>query len=157
MITDKKADLVAGLLIGATGLVIAVHTATSYELGTLRRMGPGMFPMWLGILIAVLGLALAIGAALKLRKAAGQPAVRLEFELRNAVLATASVVAFGLLIKPAGLILSVLAVVAISALADRKNRPLTILVLAVAMLVLTLLIFIQLLGLPIQLLPRGLV
>lgn len=157
MITDKKADLIAGLLIGAAGLAVAAHTAANYPLGTLRRMGPGMFPMWLGIIIAIMGVALAIGAALKLRAQSDTPHPRLEFELRNAFLATASVIAFGALIKPAGLILAVIAVVAISAFADPKNRPKTVLVLITSLLVLTLLVFILLLGLPIQLLPRGLV
>lgn len=156
MPVEDKADLAAGLLVALLGAAVAVYAATSYDLGTLRRMGPGMFPMGLGALMGALGLILALGAARRSRAPLALARDRIGVEFRSAALATAGVVAFGLLIRPAGLVLAVLAVVIIPAFADRKNRPLPIIVLAVSLAVLAVAIFHWLLGLPMPLLPMGL-
>jgi len=156
MPVEDKADLAAGLLVALLGAAVAVYAATSYDLGTLRRMGPGMFPMGLGVLMGALGLILALGAARRSRTPLALARERIGVEFRSAALATAGVIAFGLLIRPAGLVLAVLAVVIIPAFADRKNRPRSIIVLAVALAVLAVAIFHWLLGLPMPLLPMGL-
>ena len=156
MSVDDKADLAAGVLIALLGAAVAVHAATSYDLGTLRRMGPGMFPMGLGVLMGALGAMLALGAARRTAAPLALPRDRIGVAFRSAALATAGVTAFGLLIRPAGLILAVLAVVVIPAFADRKNRPLQVIVLAVLLAALAVAIFSWLLGLPMPLLPTGL-
>lgn len=156
MPVEDKADLAAGLLVALLGAAVAFYAASSYDLGTLRRMGPGMFPMGLGVLMGALGLILALGAARRSRAPLALARDRIGVEFRSAALATAGVVAFGLLIRPAGLVLAVLAVVIIPAFADRKNRPLPIIVLAVSLAVLAVAIFHWLLGLPMPLLPMGL-
>lgn len=155
MSVEDKADLAAGLLVALLGAAVAIYAATSYDLGTLRRMGPGMFPMGLGILMGALGLILALGTARRTQAPLALARERITVEFRSAALATAGVIAFGLLIRPAGLILAVLAVVAIPAFADRKNRPLPIIALALSMTALAVAIFPWLLGLPIPLLPMG--
>lgn len=155
MPVEDKADLAAGLLVALLGAAVAVYAATSYDLGTLRRMGPGMFPMGLGALMGALGLILAVGAARRSRAPLALARERIGVEFRSAALATAGVIAFGLLIRPAGLVLAVLAVVIIPAFADRKNRPRSIIVLAVSLAVLAVAIFHWLLGLPMPLLPMG--
>lgn len=155
MTVEDKADLAAGLLVALLGAAVAVYAASSYDLGTLRRMGPGMFPMGLGMLMGALGLLLALGAARRSRGPLTLPRERIAVEFRSAALATAGVIAFGLLIRPAGLILAVLAVVIIPAFADRKNRPVTVMVLALSMVALSVAIFSWLLGLPIPLVPMG--
>lgn len=156
MPVEDKADLAAGLLVALLGAAVAVYAATSYDLGTLRRMGPGMFPMGLGAVMGALGLILALGAARRPQPPLALARDRIGVEFRSAALATAGVIAFGLLIRPAGLVLVVLAVVIIPAFADRKNRPRSIIVLAVALAVLAVAIFHWLLGLPMPLLPMGL-
>ncbi|WP_169306354.1 tripartite tricarboxylate transporter TctB family protein [Paracoccus hibiscisoli] len=155
MSVDDRADLAAGLLVALLGGAVAIYAASSYDLGTLRRMGPGMFPMGLGVLMAALGLMLALGAARRTRAPLALARDRIGVEFRSAALATAGVIAFGLLIRPAGLILAVLAVVIIPAFADRKNRLLPIMVLAMVLTGLAVAIFPWLLGLPIPLLPMG--
>jgi hypothetical protein len=52
-------DLLAGLLFAAFG-VAALLISQSYVIGTASRMGPGYFPRMLGILLVVLGAALAL-------------------------------------------------------------------------------------------------
>ena len=47
-------DFYAGLMFVIFG-GLAAWLSTSYSMGTGARMGPGYFPFWLGILLAVLG------------------------------------------------------------------------------------------------------
>ena len=63
-------DFVAGLLFVAVGIA-AIVIAANYPLGTAARMGPGYFPRILGILLILLGSALALRA---LRLQGGQAA-----------------------------------------------------------------------------------
>lgn len=50
----SQKDFLSGLMFMAVGAAFA-WGATSYSVGTGARMGPGYFPMLLGILLAVLG------------------------------------------------------------------------------------------------------
>jgi len=50
----SQKDFFAGLMFSGVGVAFAVG-ATTYTVGTGARMGPGYFPLVLGILLAVLG------------------------------------------------------------------------------------------------------
>ena len=50
----SQKDFFSGLMFTAVGLAFA-WGATKYSLGTAARMGPGYFPLMLGILMAILG------------------------------------------------------------------------------------------------------
>lgn len=54
-------DFLAGGLFAALGLVTAVASG-SYRIGSAAAMGPGYFPLALGLLLAVLGGAIMLGA-----------------------------------------------------------------------------------------------
>ena len=54
-------DFFAGVLFVAVGIA-AIVIAANYPLGTAARMGPGYFPRILGILLILLGCALALRA-----------------------------------------------------------------------------------------------
>ncbi len=51
----SQKDFFAGLMFMALGVAFA-WGATTYKLGTGARMGPGYFPLMLGVLLAVLGM-----------------------------------------------------------------------------------------------------
>ena len=51
----RKRDFYAGMLMTLLGIGVTFN-ATSYNLGTLMHMGPGMFPFILGIVLTFLGL-----------------------------------------------------------------------------------------------------
>ncbi len=53
MIKNQK-DLFAGLMYFVMGIAFAIG-ATSYNVGTGARMGPGYFPIMLGVLLALIG------------------------------------------------------------------------------------------------------
>lgn len=67
----SQKDFFAGLLFMAVGLAFA-WGATRYTVGTGARMGPGYFPLVLGILLAVLG-AVVVFKALVVETPDGDP------------------------------------------------------------------------------------
>jgi len=141
MIQNDRADIFAGLMVCCAGIVIAAYSYANYPVGSLRRMGPGMFPSALGVVLMLLGLVLAINSWRSLRAGAGREMPAITIEWRTAFLAVAGVVAFALLLPPLGLIPAVLAVVCISALADERNKPVKIGILAIFLAALAALIF----------------
>ncbi|QKV54136.1 tripartite tricarboxylate transporter TctB family protein [Comamonas antarctica] len=54
----SQKDFFAGLMFLVIGLAFAIG-ATEYNVGTGARMGPGYFPLILGVLMAILGTAIA--------------------------------------------------------------------------------------------------
>ncbi len=59
MLVKNQKDFAAGLLFTAIGTTFAIG-AQEYNLGTSARMGPGYFPMMLGIILALIGVVLAL-------------------------------------------------------------------------------------------------
>lgn len=158
MHVSGRVDLAVGLLVALFGAGLAYMAQAGYPLGTLRRMGPGMFPLGLGFALSGLGLALAIAGGLRataerVAAAAGdaRPMRLPGVEWRVALLTLAGVITFALLIQRAGLIPATMAVVAISALADKRNRVLAVLLLAIALCALAVLVFKLALGMSVHL------
>ena len=56
--TSQK-DFVSGLMFTAVGIAFAVG-ATNFDIGSAARMGPGYFPLLLGIVLALLGLVVTL-------------------------------------------------------------------------------------------------
>ena len=109
-------DLLAGLLFIAVGIA-AIALATNYTLGTAARMGPGYFPRILGILMIVLGAILAL-RSLRLD---GAPLPG--WKWRPVIVVLGSVVAFGLIVTRAGLVLSTILLIAMASAASHEFRP----------------------------------
>jgi len=57
----SQKDFFSGLLFITVGTAFAIG-ATNYTVGTGARMGPGYFPLLLGVLMAVLGVAITFNA-----------------------------------------------------------------------------------------------
>lgn len=55
----SQKDFISGVLFTVVGTAFAVG-ATSYTVGDAARMGPGYFPLMLGVLLAILGSAVTI-------------------------------------------------------------------------------------------------
>ncbi|MDP3170649.1 MAG: tripartite tricarboxylate transporter TctB family protein, partial [Polaromonas sp.] len=53
----NQKDFFAGLMFMGVGVAFA-WGATNYNVGTGARMGPGYFPLMLGVLMAVIGAAI---------------------------------------------------------------------------------------------------
>jgi hypothetical protein len=111
----RPKDFYAGLLFVAFG-VFAIIVARNYPLGTAARMGPGYFPRLLGILLIVLGGALSLTAL----RGRGPPLPGWKWRPVSVVLL--SVVAFGLVLTHAGLVLSTIGLIAVASTASREFR-----------------------------------
>jgi len=79
-------------------------------------MGPGWFPFWVGILLVAVGFATAAGG---MRASAPEEKVKRP-ELRSLAWILGSVVLFGLLLQPAGLVLSLAALVIVSSMGSHE-------------------------------------
>lgn len=142
MFSRDYRDMVGGSLLMAGGLALALYAAASYDLGTLQRMGPGMFPMGLGYVTAGFGGILFVQAMFR-------PGVMPEIRIWSPLFILLGTGAFALLVRPFGLIPAILAVTIISSFAELKVRPVSLTILSGTLCVIAWLVFRVALGLPI--------
>lgn len=130
---------------GAATLLVAAYTiweALSLPLGQVSRMGPGYFPLMLGIVMAGLG-------ALLLFQPDGPPDTLVEApSLRGFVGIIGGMTAFALLLRTAGLVPAITALVVISAFSERDAKPMNVAAIALLLIVICVAIFIYGLGVP---------
>lgn len=161
----NKKDVAAGLLFVAIGVATAVG-ASDYPLGAIRNIGPGYFPIMLGIVLALLGAAvasqgIAFGGAVDAATGQDREQDREQDQeddegiaIRPLIMITLAVVAFGVMVRPLGLAVATIALVALSSLGGREFGLLKVVLLSVGLIALSWLTFIYLLGLPMTLWPR---
>jgi hypothetical protein len=137
-------DFWAGLIYLGIGLG-AVYIAQDYPMGTAVRMGPGYFPTVLGSMLALIGLIALARSLLRPGESIGRLA------WREALLVLGATVVFGLLVRGAGLALSLIVLVVISAYASKQFRLRTSVLLALGLAVFSVLVFIKGLGIPLPL------
>ena len=138
-------DFWAGLLYaGAGGAAILI--ARDYGWGSSSRMGPAYFPTVLGALLLLIGVASLVRSFLT----SGAPIGAIAW--KGLTLVTAGTVLFGVLLRPAGLVAALVALMLVSAAASVKFRldwrALGLLSILVAFCAL---VFVKGLGLPVQL------
>jgi putative tricarboxylic transport membrane protein len=120
----------------------------NYRLGSAARMGPAYFPTMLGGLLAVIGgFVLFRSLVAKGEKVAAIP-VRLLF------LITLSLLGFGYLLQPIGLVLALAVLIVLSAWAGHEFRLREVLLLSVVLIILSVGVFAKGLGLPFPLWPK---
>lgn len=115
MLIKNKQDFWSGLMFVAIGLGFALG-ATKYSLGTTARMGPGYFPFWLGVCLAVLGAVVAITAM----SAKAEHSELEKFDWKLALIIVGSVVVSGLALRYLGVYLATFLLVVISSLASHE-------------------------------------
>jgi len=121
--------------------------AQRYRFGTPARMGPGFFPIMLGGILVALGLSLTVPALIR----TGEPLSRVH--LRPLLTILAAIVVFALLLQPLGFVLAATILVLISGLADPELRPVESVGLALLLTTFSVVIFVMMLGLPLNLWP----
>jgi len=144
----NQKDFWAGLMFIGFGGFFAGF-GTQYTFGTAARMGPAYFPTVLGILLVVLGLAVAIGG---LSANADEEKVK-RFDWPTLLFVLGPIVLFGLLLQPLGLVLSLFLLVVISSYASHEFKWREALINAVVLIALSLLVFVWGLSLQFQLWP----
>jgi hypothetical protein len=141
-------DFWAGVMFIAFGGFAVAWSMTHYQMGTAVRMGPGYFPVMLGGLLVVLGLATLLAAL-----AMDGPPVP-QFQFRPLLLISLGCVAYGYLMKPLGLILATVALVFISALGGHEFKWKEVLILSVILVLFSVLVFVKGLTLPFPICPQ---
>lgn len=139
-------DFWSGILFVAFAAV-AIFVARGYSMGAAGRMGAGYFPMALGIVLGALGLILITRAFF----VSGDKVDRLA--LRPLLTIVLAVCLFGVTIQRFGLVLSLIGVVAVSAIASRDSRPIEVAALAAALAAFSVAIFVYALRLPLTIWP----
>jgi hypothetical protein len=142
-------DFWSGLLFGGLGLCAALYAAMHYPLGSAIRMGPGYFPTWIGGIVALLGAVLVIRSL----RFDGPP--RPQLHLRPTLFILGASIAFGYLLKPLGLVLATVLLVVGSAAGGHEFRWREAILLALALAVFSVGVFIYGLGLPFPLWPEA--
>lgn len=150
-ISKRNKDHYGGALMVLIGLG-AAYQGLSYNVGTLTRMGPGFFPVAIGIVLALVGVAIFATAK------ASQPdpaEPKLAPEWRGWSLIVLSLVAFIVLGIYGGLLPATVAVVFISAMADRQNTIKSAIILSLILTVVCVVVFWWALDMPFPLLRWG--
>ena len=111
----NQRDFGAGVMYMVIGLFFSI-VATNYSMGTAAKMGPGYFPFYLGILMFLLGLLVAVKAFSA--KAAIEAIPKFNWKIIAQI--TGAVVLYGLLLPRLGFLIAVVVLVFVSASASRE-------------------------------------
>jgi hypothetical protein len=141
-----RRDTIAGMVMTALGAAI-VAGALTLPIGTPLRMGAGFLPLCLGIAIAVVGATILFGGLV-----GGEPAPSFA-RLRPIAALSASFLAFAAAIEPLGLVVAVFAAVVVAGFATPVRRLWQTALYAVALSAFAVVLFVELLGLPMQVWP----
>lgn len=134
-------DFFAGLFYIALGAV-AMWIARDYPFGSALRMGPGYFPSVLG------GMMIAFGVAVMLMGVKNNEKIKPGFSFRALIVLPLATVAFGVTMEEAGFIPALAVLIPISAAAGKEFKSIEVLLLTIALIILSLAVFIWGLGLP---------
>ena len=153
----SQKDFFSGLMFTVVGVAFA-WGATTYTVGTGARMGPGYFPLMLGILMALIGLGIMF-TGLSVETTDGEKIGK--WAWKQVVFILGANLAFGVLLGglpsigvPAmGMIIAIYALVIISSLAGHEFRLPTVLILATVLAIGSYVAFIWALKLQIQVWP----
>ncbi len=131
----------AAVLLGLLGVYV-IWQGSGYEIGSLRRMGPGFFPVMVGsVLVLFAGL-----LVLEVRHSEKEQAFWVP---RPLLMISLGFVAFAALLDRAGLVPATLALVILVSFAEKPVRPVAALVTAAGLSVLGVLVFIYGFGIPV--------
>jgi len=147
MKVKNEKDFWAGLIFMAFGLFFFL-VARSYEMGAAARMGPAYFPTVLGGLITVLGFIVFLRSW---RVRGGKVCW---MSLRPLFSVTLSLILFGYLLRWLGMVLDLTLLVFTSASVGHEFKLREVSLLSVALVALSVLVFVKGLGLPFPIWPR---
>jgi hypothetical protein len=143
-------DFWSGVMFVAFGVFFAGF-ARQYDMGTAARMGPAYFPTVLGLLLVAIGLYVGF-KGLRLESEDGDGAVG-KFHFKPLLLVLGGVSAFGVLLRPAGMVIAISAMIVIASLGSGEFKWKEIIPLTVGLAVLVLVVFIWGLSMTIPIFP----
>jgi hypothetical protein len=133
---------VCGLVFACIGLFFVVNAWRTLPIGEASSMGPGYFPIGLGLVLMILGLIIGVSESnLEVRVFPPLP-------WRGVMLITASVLFFGLTVRSLGFAPSLLVSTFVAGLATGRLAPVPAVVLSVAVTLFSIGVFVIGLGMP---------
>jgi hypothetical protein len=145
-VKDKQLFL-SGLMFAAIGIV-ALAIVRDYPMGTASNMGPGYFPAALALVLCAIGIASVI-FSIRTTEEREVP----EWPALPAIAIAVSVLAFGLLVTQAGLVIASTVLLCCLSYNRITTRPLEFIVLTLGLVVFSSLLFVKALGIPLPLWP----
>ncbi|NBQ88180.1 MAG: tripartite tricarboxylate transporter TctB family protein [Betaproteobacteria bacterium] len=157
----SQKDFYSGLMFCACGVAFA-WGSTSYSIGTGARMGPGYFPLLLGVLLAILGAVIAF-KALVVETVNGEPVGRFAWKPLGYIIGAN--VLFGVLlgglpkfgIPPMGLVAAIYGLTLVASRAGERFNIKEVLILATVLAIGSYLAFVVLLKLQFPVWPSFIV
>ena len=137
--SKRTRDQFGGILVTAIGVAVTAG-AVNYDIGSLGQMGPGFFPLAIGVLITLTGIALFFGASPR----DAHPVAATErrpIDWRGPFCIVFGIVAFLVLGKYGGLLPATFALVFVSAMGDRRNSVRSAVILSAAMVAVCFVVF----------------
>lgn len=139
-------DFWSGVMFIVAGAMFA-GIAFNYKLGTTTQMGAGYFPFWLGILLIVLGVGVAMGGV----RTNGPVLER--FYWRPLLTVLVSVCTFGVLLKVLGMLVAGVVLVIGASFGSHEFKWREVVMLAIGLAIFCALVFVTGLKLPIPVCP----
>ncbi len=149
---DKR-DVLAGVFFLVAGVFSSVLAIHEYVLGSAMRMGPGYFPLLLGVTLGLLGVVLVARSLRRRVVAVGEGWRFGTLAWRPALFVVAGMLAFALLAQHQGLLLAIVVLTVLSGLARPGVRVSELLVLSLVLAAFGVAVFSYGLGLPLPILP----
>ncbi|MGK6316591.1 tripartite tricarboxylate transporter TctB family protein [Neorhizobium sp. DT-125] len=147
----RNKDVQSGLLLLLVSVFFLIG-GRNYEFGTFDMMGPGFVPFSLAALLALLGLTLTI-SGLRSESEANPFAT---FALLPTIMVLGGIALFALTLSSFGYLVACALLVVVGGTAASDRRPVEVVISALVISVVTGIIFIEVLGLPMPLLPEWL-
>lgn len=138
----------SGIMFLVLGIGFAT-VASQYQMGTAARMGPGYFPFWLGVVLALLGVGITLGSI----SPKAEPTTIARFDWRAAGLIVGTVVLYAVLMQPLGIYLATFILVLSSSFASHEFSWKVAIANAIALTVFVHIAFVKGLGLIFPLWP----
>jgi hypothetical protein len=136
------ADIIGGAALMVFGAGATAYAVATLPVGTVSRMGPGLFPAALGVLLAAFGVGTLVSG---MRHAGQKP----ELHLRALLTVLVAILAFALLVRPFGIVPAVIVLTLIACTADGRLSLARAAVLAAGLALAATLVFKVGLGLPV--------
>lgn len=133
-------DAVAGVVLGALGAFVAIYAYLHYPLGNMARMGPGMFPLLLGITLVLLAAAILLLSLLRQRHS-------IEINLRSGGAILLALALFAATVDALGIIPSMMILMVISYFAVPGRSVVATILLSAAITTLMVIIFVYIMNL----------
>lgn len=137
-------DLAAGVLFVALGLGIGLYAFLTLDLGTVRRMGPGFFPLGLAAILFVIGLA-TMAASMRAEISPIGPV-----PWRGLALVLAAPIVFGATIRGLGFLPATVLTILISVFASRGTTLLRAAMITLGLTLFCVVVFVWGLRIPVR-------